>query len=75
MLIGSWYSHAQTEQAAYEAETRAKIVTGLMDERGRPLDAHLAVLEDSRSETDVYSIEGDKGEAVHDSDAESDDDH
>lgn len=61
VLVGDWYPQAVEDMTLFEKEGKGVIVTGLMDDRGKPHDTTLSVADESVTMEEALGEVGDRG--------------
>jgi len=61
VLVGSWYPQAGEDKTLFEKEGKGAIVTGLMDEHGKPHDMALSFADESVKMEEAQGEAGDHG--------------
>jgi hypothetical protein len=69
VLVGDWYPQSVEDKTLFEKEGKGAVLTGLMDDRGRPHDIALSLADESVKMEEAQGEAGDNG-----SEEEEDDD-
>jgi hypothetical protein len=70
VLVGDWYPQAGEDKTLFEKEGKEVIVTGLMDDRGRPHDMTLSFADESVKMEEAQGEAGDHGSKEEDDDGD-----
>jgi len=68
VLVGDWYPQAGEDKTLFEKQGKEVIVTGLMDDRGRPHDMALSFADESVKMEEAQGEAGDHGSKEEDDD-------